>query len=290
MAASKPTDTAQLQELLDEIESGRAGEEWCVPVEYALELLESDRESYFRFLYRRRHEPGWSEDIPDNFGPENVRQLIDFSEKLGFDHAAVAFETAGLHFREERLLDWIEFFQSVSLSKMRSESVERELLESAIAGTRRFEDAAEFYCHCKFDLAAYIDFAGALFLKSHHVRDHHLSRALLRRYIEEQLKRRTMRWEDVCLGLHEHLRQAARAFGFTVSAAAPIPVDDLPAPVIAALRALDFAGDRMPAREELKQRYRSLLKRFHPDVNPEGMARSQTIIAAYAALISEFAG
>ncbi|MBX7056428.1 MAG: hypothetical protein K1X75_00070 [Leptospirales bacterium] len=277
-----------LQELLEEMESVRAGESWQLELDYALELLGTDRQRYYRFLYSRRHTPGWSEELVDFFGPENVADLVDFAAALGLPGAAAAFQSAGFHFEEERLLEWIEFFQSVSMSRMQSDEIDRDLLETAVAGCQRFSDAAEFYCLSRFDLDEYVRFASGLYLKQLHVQDHHLSRALLHGYLGEQFKRRTMRWEDVCLGLYDRLRQRAEFWEIPIVDADERRLLLLPPELSAALREMEYSGSELPDREDLKQRYRTLLKKYHPDVNAMGKDRCQAIIAAYAHVISVY--
>ena len=57
----------------------------------------------------------------------------------------------------------------------------------------------------------------------------------------------------------------------------------------ATMEALDVLGlSAMPAsREELRSHYRTLMKTFHPDVNPRGLEMSQRITAAYAYLLAD---
>jgi curved DNA-binding protein CbpA len=52
-----------------------------------------------------------------------------------------------------------------------------------------------------------------------------------------------------------------------------------------ARRVLELDGRPLDVAE-LKRRYKRLMKRFHPDVNPGGLRRCQEINAAYALLLS----
>jgi curved DNA-binding protein CbpA len=44
--------------------------------------------------------------------------------------------------------------------------------------------------------------------------------------------------------------------------------------------------DQPLAADALRRRYRELMKRYHPDVNPSGLERCKEINAAYAVLMS----
>ncbi|MCK4514150.1 MAG: J domain-containing protein, partial [Spirochaetaceae bacterium] len=41
-----------------------------------------------------------------------------------------------------------------------------------------------------------------------------------------------------------------------------------------------------PSRTEVQSRYRRLMRRFHPDINPDGLDMAKRINAAYAVLIT----
>jgi len=56
-----------------------------------------------------------------------------------------------------------------------------------------------------------------------------------------------------------------------------------------ALRALGFAGGAVPDADALRGRYRQLMMRHHPDVDPSGLERCKDVNAAYALLIAEAA-
>ena len=52
-----------------------------------------------------------------------------------------------------------------------------------------------------------------------------------------------------------------------------------------ARRALGLGPEPL-TRERLKSRYKQLMKRFHPDVNPHGLRRCQEITVAYSTLVA----
>ena len=292
MTTRTENQSALIQELRDEIESCVVGDQWEIPLDFVLNLLETSREDFYRYVYAQREIGNWTEHMPEAFGPGNTEDLVAFLEHQGLDQAGASFHEAGFYFTEDHLLAWLEFFHSVTLSRMQSHTVDAELLETAMAGCRFFSDAVEFYGHCKFDTNECIGFAVELFLKQRNIERHHLSRAALHDFLRRQIHQRNLIWEDLYRSMFNQLRENAIRQGF--AAAEDIgetfgPGGDaiLADPQLTgALRVLEMPANRLPDRESLKKSYRTLLKRFHPDVNPQGQEKTRELIAAYSLIVS----
>ena len=112
------------------------------------------------------------------------------------------------------------------------------------------------------------------------------ARAVLRLFFDRHVLRR----RSIFGSLHEAFRRAAAEAGFADDSgdhrrqrarreepAVPRTAVDL------ARRAMGLGSGPLTARG-LKARYKELMKRFHPDVNPRGLQRCQEINAAYATL------
>lgn len=284
MSTSVHADPALVSELLDEIESVTLGPSWSLATEHVLNVVGARVEEYARFLYGRREG-----DVPeDTFNENNVELLVEFLASRGFSSAALEFECAGVFLSSKVLLDWLEFFQSVTISRLLSRDVDREMLDTAVAGCREFADAAEFYCRALFDPAELKTLAVTGFLVRRHLPDHALSRGILLRFLEEQFRLRVLRWEDLEQALYDALYDRACTWGFAVGARRGLA--DLPQAVLAALRELEFTGQRMPAPEQLRKRYRNLLRKHHPDLNAQGLERTRNLIEAYGVLMRALQG
>lgn len=292
MTTRMENQSALIQELLDEIESCLVADQWELPLDFILTLLETSREEFYRYVYAQREIGNWTEHMPEFFNAENTDDLIAFLEHEGLDQAGSTFYTAGFHFTEDHLLNWLEFFHSVTLSRMQSHPIDAELLETAMAGCQRFADAVEFYGHCKFDEQESIQFAVRLFLEKRGIRDHHLSQTILYNFLKQQIHQRNLIWEDLYRSIFDLLRDNAIHLGLAVAEDIDEFAEDrgtiaLLDPLLAgALKTLEMPVDRLPDREPLKKSYRALLKRFHPDVNPQGQEKTRELIAAYSLVVS----
>ncbi|MEQ9366055.1 MAG: hypothetical protein RIF32_17560 [Leptospirales bacterium] len=292
MATRTENQSVLIQELLDEIESCLVAERWEVPLDFVLDLVEVSREEFYRYVYARREPGNWTEHMPESFDADNTEDLIAFLEHTGLTEAEEAFYAAGFYFTEDHLLGWLEFFQSVTLSRMQSHPIDGELLETAMAGCQRFADAVEFYGHCKFDEQESIRFAVRLFIENQGIANHHFSQTTLYNFLKGQFHQRNLIWEDLYRSMFGLLRDNALRLGL----AAPEEIDEFAETLVdialldpglaSALKALEMSTDRLPDREALKKSYRALLKRFHPDVNPQGQEKTRDLIAAYSLVIS----
>ena len=283
-----PAEQAILQELLEEIESLRVGAEWEIDQAFVLDLLNLSREEHARQLYREGAIVSDQLDVP--FNQENAAGLVELLERNGVKGAEDGFARAGLFLSEGRLLHWLEFFQSVTLSQLHSHGVDRELLETAISGCRRFEDAAAFYCHCRFDRQAMVDFAMRLFLERNRISDHHLSRSFLLNFLNHQFRPGWLSWDGLFATIEGLLRERAVTWKLADPAPADHGSEAIPPAVREALQVFELPPNRLPSSGELKSRYRRLLKQYHPDINPEGAARTRSVIAAYSTLVGRKTG
>ncbi len=281
-----PFASGAVDELIEELQSLTEGAEWVIPLEQVLAILHISREEYFRFTYQARGGP-FSESImpAEDFGPGNIHELVLLLKYCGHADAEERFFHAGYYFGEGRLLDWLELFVSVTVSRMQSHEVDKELLDTSIAGTRRFLDGVRFYCDARFDQEELIDFAAGLYLKKFQVDDHHVSRRLTAEYIRRQFKQRILKWEDLHLAVEGELRVKAVLWG--LAEPEPAPPARLSPEQKRALEELGLPRDRAPSLGDLKSRYRQLMKTHHPDVNPEGLEPTRRINEAYALLLRE---
>lgn len=275
----------EVAELLDEIESVTEGAHWRLATGQVFAIVDVCLEDFVRFLYERREG-----EVPDDFFHEgNVGQLVDFLLDSGYAEAAADFQRAGVFFARSMLIDWLEFFQSVTISRLLSREVDREQLETAVAGCREFTDAAEFYCRALFDPEELKSFAVAAFLTRHQVPNHELSRSHLLRFLEAQIRLRVLRWEDLEQALYDSLYQRARDWGLVREEPEQTRIVLSPA-VLDALRELEFRGPATPNRRDLRKKYRLLLRQYHPDVNAGGLERTRRLIEAYGVVVRAMQG
>ena len=276
----------KIDELLEEIQSLTEGVQWKISLDHVLQILHLNKEDYYKRLYSSRNNLSGSIIPADEFDPNNINDLVCFLEACGYNNAESQFYRAGYYFSETRLNDWTEFFISVCMSKLKSHIIDRDLIETAIAGSMNFKDAANYYCDAAIDRDELIEFACNCYLNRYEIGFHHLSKYTLTDFIKRHLKSRIIRWEDIDGVLYDDLFEKAVKWGFIKGEAKNSRKIKINKKIKEALRALNFNNGN-PDTDELKTRYRDLMKKFHPDINPEGLEKTRRINQAYALLLRE---
>lgn len=274
-----------ITEVLDEIRSVTIEASWEIDRDRLLGFLPISLEDYYRFAYSTRNSSS-PVHIRDRYGPDAISEIIEILEFAGLTGAGEAFYRAGYYFPEQKLIQWNEFFLSVSMSKMQSHFIDPEFLRLSLSACRNPDDGLDFYAQDQMSMDRLMEFAIPLFLEAETIEDHHLSRSILRTFIEQQIKRRLLIPEDLYAAFFRRLRAFAKKEGFlaeeTFESGAPISGKQWEALCI-----LGFNEKRLPERKALKKRYRELMKKNHPDINPEGSDRTRQINQAYSFLIGE---
>lgn len=270
-----------LEEILEEIESMRDGNGWSMSLESVLAILGVTYEDYCRSQYSRRKKTGLN---LQGFTEENVERLVEMLAGFGYD-SPVAFQRAGYYFSPDLLQEWQEFFISVTSSRLLGHEVDRSELENALSACRKPGDGLEFYCETRFNLEELVHFASNLFLRKHGIESHSVSNNILNSYILYMYGQRILKREDLFASLNEILIEKAIEWRFLRAADVRNKVV-LPPDLAKALEALEMHTDEMPEGDELKRQYRTLLKRYHPDVNPTGLEKTRQINTAYTFVVT----
>lgn len=285
--SAAPDVEPEVVELLDEIRSLTVGREWRITLDQVLSILQLDRAEYYRRLYASPSVFPERCDV-ELFTGENTKQLMFLLEDCVNPRAVDLFISAGYFFSQDILFDWDDFFISVTLSRLQNHSVDRELLETALAGCLRFDDAAEFYCSARFHPDEFIQFAALLFLKRKRIEVHSFSLHLLEEHLRERLKLRIIRWSDLCRSLNGSLWRLALRLNLLTEIQFGATTDYKPsAETRAALRQLGLPTDRRPRKSELQRTFRKMIKQVHPDRNPDTAERARSLIESYTHLLGE---
>ncbi|MCE9600353.1 MAG: DnaJ domain-containing protein [Spirochaetia bacterium] len=270
-----------LDEILEEIESMREGDRWEITLESVLAILGVTYEDYCKAQYHKRKKTGMN---LQGFSEENAGRLVEMLAGFGYDSAG-AFQRAGYFFSADFLQEWQEFFISVTSSRLLGHEVDRSELENALSACRKPGDGLEFYCETKFNLEELVQFASSLFLRKHGIESHSVSAGVLNSYILQMYNQRILKREDLFSTLNAILIE--KAIEWRILRAADVRNKIvLPPDLARALETLEMLTDEMPQNDELKRQYRTLLKRYHPDVNPTGLEKTREINTAYTFVIT----
>ncbi len=228
----------------------------------------------------------------DRFGPENAGDLLALLEELTGRDYGPEFREAGLFLSHDDRLDLTERFVRVVRRAVVLHVPEPETFRAMLREFRRFDRARFVYLSTFFDADRLVGQCADEYLE---LREAAALRFTVESYLRRLLQRHIVDLEDLAPALLEILRTVARHEGMLPRGRADAeferenrrPGAQRPhraASRAEALRVLGFASE--PTRTEIRDRYRSLMRRYHPDVNPNGLERAKLINNAYAVLIN----
>lgn len=257
----------------------------------------SDRYDAVDF-YRAQYES--AQVSTDSYGPDNVGELLVLLDSLtGRDYRA-AFRAAGLLLTHDDRMELTERFVRVVRHAVVLHVPEPETFRAMLREFRRF-DVAEFtYLATYFDSDRLVDRCTEEYLD---LRSAPALRATVRSYLFLLLQRHVVDLHDLAPALMEILRTVARHEGMLPGgrgedgagdesgARARAGAGATGGPGAAegrldrreALRVLGLSVEH-PSRDAIRDHYRRLMRRYHPDVNPNGLEMAKRINNAYAIL------
>lgn len=228
----------------------------------------------------------------DRFGPENAGELLALLEQLtGRDYGS-EFREAGLFLSHEDRLDLTDRFVRVVRRAVVLHVPEPETFRAMLREFKRYDRARFVYLSTFIDTDRLVSRCADEYLE---VRDAAALRFTVESYLRRLLQRHIVDLEDLAPALLEILRTVARHEGVLPRARADAEFDRGKRRAGAqrshratsraeALQVLGLASE--PTRVEIRDRYRALMRRYHPDVNPHGLEQAKLINNAYAVLIN----
>ena len=280
----------------------QAGTPWRVSAPELAELLGLELVELYRRAYeaqRGSSPPIGLSSAADGFDQENVVELLRLLELFHGAQAEPALAGAGVFLPHEHRLEIIETFLSLGAAEVAGHVVDRAEFAAMLRALGRYETARDEYLREHFSVEGMVERAVESYCASHPFGIPSLGRRNVRGIIELYFARHVLSAEAILGGCIVQLLEQARREGYVRAAAArggpkraragerQRPAGDTEGmlELRASLAALDLRSCPMGS-EELRARYRALMKRYHPDLNPAGLERAKAINAAYALLLA----
>jgi hypothetical protein len=270
--------------------SARAQEDgtWSVSPEEVAELLGIDPVKFWRAVHDVQDRISLADAI-DGWSADTVGEMVTVLERLLGPGPEEEMTRAGL-FLPSRL--GIELIEELTFRARRmgaAHLVRAEELAAMLRYTGSVRAAIEIYLDEYVDVDALVDGSAESFrvLRGMPPR----GRDTARLYLARMFTRHILDRRGLLTGLIERLRLEAARMGFMD------PEDRARSSASSgtasgssrngwARKVMGFDGSGLSA-EALRSRYRTLMMRHHPDVDPTGLERCKDVNAAYALLISE---
>lgn len=264
-----------LSDIISEIQSETENFQWFVTSERLIDLLAIPKEEYYKVLYSLRN----SEFNPASlrgFHQENGKYLCLLLKKiLGFQNIELEFLKAGIFLDEKALNDVVETFKNVLISSLEKHKLDKEVLMLFSTSTRNFDDAFESYFENKFDLEILVERTVNLFVHINSIDPFYGLDNYLKKYIKEKIKIKKININELTKEYKE--RYYYELFGRVRKQRVKISKEMC---VLLDFFELDYQVDK----QKLKEKYKQLLKKYHPDVNKSGLEKTKKIIQNYKKL------
>jgi len=226
----------------------------------------------YRTLYQNQTEI--SGYIPEYFDLENMSLLAQFLSRLSGGEAESMFQTAGAYLSSSDLSELAALYYDTAVNAIAGHTPQKEVYCQMYTRFKTHRRAFDVYIDYFFDIDHIFDDTVTAFLSGQGYTLPHLGRVSTRRGLSLLLERHVISISAVFGNLYDILTgENRREEGVNDPSRHP------------ALRILGLNNPPKNKRE-LRLHYKTLMKTYHPDVNPDGLEMSKKINAAYAELIS----
>lgn len=271
--------------------SSRVDEEgnWSICSDELIAALDIDPVLFWRAVHALRDRIAFSEAV-DGFSQDSAGDLVTVLERVAGPQAEEALTRAGLflpHALRVELME--ELFSRVERFVSAHRPMEVELA-AMIGYAGSVNDAIGIYFGEHVDLDTLIDECGEFFAAARGMPA--IGALTAAHCLRDYVRRHLIEKRSLFYGLEQRLRLAARRLGYrdagTEGPTGEAQGSDGPTGASRLIWAKAVMGlpSALIADETLRRRYRELMKRYHPDVNPAGLERCKDINAAYAVLMS----
>lgn len=265
---------------------------WSLTSDEAIARLGLDPVEFWRAAHGLRNRVGFL-DAVDGFTQDTVGDLVTIAETRFGPEAEEALSRAGVFIAHPQRLELMEGLFSRAEDFAEAHEIIDEELSSMIRFAGSIGMALPIYFDEHADLGRLIDETAGAFAGSRGIPGAGAFTAA--RFLRELFSRHIIDRQALFTGLERRLRAAARRLGL----ADPGQNDqDNGRTGTGQARGAGGQGRLSWAKkvlglpavpvafETLRRRYRELIMRYHPDVNPSGLERCKDITAAYAVLAS----
>ncbi|HKJ84908.1 MAG TPA: DnaJ domain-containing protein [Spirochaetia bacterium] len=255
-----------------------------------------DSVDYYRAVYET------AQVSVDSYGPDNVGELLVLIERLTGRDYRPQFREAGLFLSHDDRIELTDRFIRIVQHAVVVHVPEPETFRAMLREFKRYDRAEFVYLDHFFGIDALVSRCADAYLE---LREAPALRSTVESYLRLLVQRHIVDLHDLAAGLLEILRTVARHEGFLRGSwreDESAGQDDAStghqtnerrsragqiATTEDALRVLEIRTSR-PTAHEIRESYRRLMRRYHPDINPAGLERAKIINNAYGLLIARF--
>jgi hypothetical protein len=274
-----------------------AGRAWSLKASELRGLLGLSSADFHRRLYaaeRSGNRLVGLDSVGGRFSQENVGELVSLLELFCGPGVEQPLQQAGVFFPQPEQVEIMGCFLGEAAEALARHRLEEQEFSAMLRAFGSFERARQVYREQYFPLEELLERTASRYCTGLSFELPALARANVRRLLEFFFRRHVLETESLFASLYERLHEQAVREGYAEppreKQRAGRRPEGRPAdtPALRARRLLGLEGGALDLRR-LKSRYKSLMKIYHPDLNPQGLRRCQEINAAYTLLAAALA-
>ncbi len=258
--------------------------EWSISTDDLARHLDISYASFYQALYGLREKISLSDAI-EGFGSGNVGDLITVLESIYGGEVESIMTSSGLFVPHELRIDLLESLISTVSRQIYEHLADLDTFQAMLDVCRTFNEAVETYYGEFFAIEDLINLSVLRNAGGNHVEEFFAGTAS--KYLRSLFDRHILDFRRLFSPVEAGLREFAYEKGYLSSRERTNFSDrgqELATRETAeALRAFGLAESELSAGT-LKQRYKALMKRYHPDINPGGLEMCKRINVSYAML------
>jgi hypothetical protein len=263
---------------------------WTISPEETASLLGIEQVPYWRAVHEVRDRTAFTEAI-DGWTADSVGDLVTVLEILLGAGPETEMARAGLFVPHPLGIELTEelLFRARRLSA--GHEVRIEELDAMLRYTGSVRGAIEIYFDAHVDMEALIEGSAESFRVLRGMPA--VGRSTAKRYLGRMFARHVLDRRSLLAGLEERLRIAAAQMGFmdpedqARSGDSSTAGESRSSALHAWAQKVMGVGGKAWTPDDLRARYRQLMMRHHPDVDPSGLERCKDVNVAYSLLITE---
>lgn len=281
-----------LTDLVTEIRRQEAvGHAWELAPRDLQRFLDLTPEQYYQAIYAAqvKGHPLISLDLAtERFSRDSVLPLVSLLEHLCGAEAESALERAGIFFSHDQQAEITAGFLDAAAGTVAAHEFQDEEFTAMLRVFGGVARARQTYLDHYFDLDEMRRGAAFRYCAARVFTIPELALRNAEGVLRHLFAKHVLRADSIFGSLHEAFLAAAARAGFADEPPRRerrSPPDSATTATEQARRAMGLGAEPLTLGR-IKSRYKHLMKRFHPDVNPHGLRRCQEINAAYSTLVA----
>jgi hypothetical protein len=272
-----------LDDIVFEIQNNASALQWFISMERLAELLQLSKEEFYRKIYNfktskpdRETRLGFSEIDGDY-----LCEFLHYS--LNLTGIQDRFATAGIYFDERILFEIRENFKHVVQESLDRHDLDKDTLLLLATASQNYDDAVDSYISDKFEIDFFIDRCIFEFMTFRRIYPESGAEIFLRDYLKALIPTKILNIRDITREFRD--RSYYELFGeFRKDPSKKKKAKNNLSRELYELISY-FNLEEGFTKEELKKKFKELLKKYHPDVNKRGLEKTKEILEKYNKLI-----